>query len=99
MERLTRRLRSIVGDESCLARDEELFVYQCDGLTLEGTRPLAVVLPERTSQVQAIVRACLEAGVPLIGPECAIPLQTRIENLREIPETVRRWHDAQNRVH
>ncbi|MEE2665343.1 MAG: FAD-linked oxidase C-terminal domain-containing protein [Myxococcota bacterium] len=66
MERLTRRLRSIVGDASCLARDEELFVYQCDGLTLEGTRPLAVVLPERTDQVQAIVRACLEAGVPFV---------------------------------
>ena len=66
MERLTRRLRSIVGDASCLARAEELVVYQCDGLTLEGTRPLAVVLPERTDQVQAIVRACLEAGVPFV---------------------------------
>jgi len=66
MERLIRRLRAIVGDDGCLARDEELFVYQCDGLTLEGTRPLAVVLPEQTSQVQAIVRACLEAGVPFV---------------------------------
>jgi [methyl-Co(III) methanol-specific corrinoid protein]:coenzyme M methyltransferase len=34
----------------------------------------------------------LEAGVQLIGPECAIPLQTTIENLTIIPETVKEWH-------
>ena len=31
----------------------------------------------------------LEAGVQMVGPECAIPLQTPIENLRAIPEAVR----------
>ena len=34
----------------------------------------------------------LDAGVPLVGPECAIPLQTAIENLKEIPLAVERWH-------
>jgi [methyl-Co(III) methanol-specific corrinoid protein]:coenzyme M methyltransferase len=34
----------------------------------------------------------LEAGIQLIGPECAIPLQTSIENLTVIPETVKEWH-------
>ena len=34
----------------------------------------------------------LEAGVQLIGPECAIPLQTSIENLKAIPRTVLEWH-------
>ena len=34
----------------------------------------------------------LDAGVPLVGPECAIPLQTAIENLKEIPLAVARWH-------
>jgi MtaA/CmuA family methyltransferase len=34
----------------------------------------------------------LEAGVQLIGPECAIPLQTSIQNLTVIPETVKEWH-------
>jgi [methyl-Co(III) methanol-specific corrinoid protein]:coenzyme M methyltransferase len=34
----------------------------------------------------------LEAGVQLIGPECAVPLQTTIENLKEIPKAVRDWH-------
>ena len=34
----------------------------------------------------------LESGVQLIGPECAIPLQTSIDNLKEIPRAVRDWH-------
>ena len=34
----------------------------------------------------------LDSGVQLVGPECAIPLQTSIENLKEIPQAVRDWH-------
>ena len=34
----------------------------------------------------------LDAGVHLVGPECAIPLQTSIENLKEIPRAVIEWH-------
>ena len=34
----------------------------------------------------------LDSGVQLVGPECAIPLQTTIENLKEIPKAVRDWH-------
>jgi [methyl-Co(III) methanol-specific corrinoid protein]:coenzyme M methyltransferase len=49
--------------------------------------------------VRKEVIANLEAGVPLIGPECAIPLQTRIENLMEIPKTVRQWHNEHVHVH
>jgi [methyl-Co(III) methanol-specific corrinoid protein]:coenzyme M methyltransferase len=40
----------------------------------------------------------LEAGVQMVGPECAIPLQTPIENLRAIPEAVLEWHAAGNRT-
>ena len=43
-------------------------------------------------EVCAEVTKNLEAGVQLIGPECAIPLQTAIENLVEIPKVVRDWH-------
>ena len=45
--------------------------------------------------VRAEVYKNLDAGVPLVGPECAIPLQTAIDNLKEIPRAVRDWH-AQN---
>ena len=34
----------------------------------------------------------LEAGVDMVGPECAVPLQTSIENLKEIPRAVCAWH-------
>ena len=41
----------------------------------------------------------LDAGVNLIGPECAIPLQTSIENLKEIPKAIVDWHAEAMRVH
>ena len=43
-------------------------------------------------EVMAEVTANLDAHVELVGPECAIPLQTPIENLKAIPEAVRRWY-------
>jgi [methyl-Co(III) methanol-specific corrinoid protein]:coenzyme M methyltransferase len=42
-----------------------------------------------------VIRA-LEAGVTMVGPECAIPLQTPIENLRVIRDTVIQWHAARD---
>jgi [methyl-Co(III) methanol-specific corrinoid protein]:coenzyme M methyltransferase len=42
--------------------------------------------------VKAEVFANLDAGVQMIGPECAIPLQTAIANLRAIPQAVQEWH-------
>ena len=41
----------------------------------------------------------LDAGVQLVGPECAIPLQTTIENLMQIPNTVKQWHADRARGH
>jgi [methyl-Co(III) methanol-specific corrinoid protein]:coenzyme M methyltransferase len=38
------------------------------------------------------VRQNLEAGVQMVGPECAIPLQTPIESLRAIREAVLEYH-------
>jgi methylthiol:coenzyme M methyltransferase len=43
-------------------------------------------------RVREEVRANLEAGVQMVGPECAIPLQTPIESLRAIREAVLEWH-------
>jgi MtaA/CmuA family methyltransferase len=43
-------------------------------------------------EVRREVYSNLDAGVQLVGPECAIPLQTTIENLKEIPKAVRDWH-------
>ena len=43
-------------------------------------------------EVRREVDKNLDAGVQLIGPECAIPLQTALENLKEIPKAVWEWH-------
>ena len=43
-------------------------------------------------QVREEVLENLDAHVQLVGPECAIPLQTSIENLKEIPIAVQAWH-------
>ena len=43
-------------------------------------------------EVRQEVLKNLDARVQLVGPECAIPLQTSIENLKEIPLAVKQWH-------
>ena len=45
--------------------------------------------------VAAEVLKNLDAHVRLVGPECAIPLQTPLENLKAIPEAVKQWHSEQ----
>jgi len=40
---------------------------------------------------EEVIRA-LDAGVPMIGPECAVPLVTSTENLRAICDAVVDWH-------
>ncbi len=47
------------------------------------------LLGETPDQVAAQARYALEAGVQVIGPECAIPLRTPLENLQAIVHAVR----------
>jgi [methyl-Co(III) methanol-specific corrinoid protein]:coenzyme M methyltransferase len=49
--------------------------------------------------VREEVFANLDAGVQLVGPECAVPLQTAIENLMEIPRAARAWHSEHASIH
>ena len=44
-------------------------------------------------EVRVEVDRALDAGVQLIAPECAIPLVTPLENLKEIPRAVKSWHE------
>ena len=41
--------------------------------------------------VRKAVYECMDAGVDMIAPECAIPLATKLENLLEIPIAVKDW--------
>jgi len=66
MSAIVDALRSVTGDEGCLSRPEELFAYECDGLTLHTGRPLAVVLPRSREEVQEVIRVCRRHEVPFV---------------------------------
>jgi len=64
---LLESLRGAVAPGACLSRPEELFVYECDGLTFHNGQPSAVVLPQSAGEVAAVVRACARHGVPFVA--------------------------------
>ena len=53
------------------------------------------LLRKGPAEVRQEVYRNLESGIPLIAPECAVPLQTPNENLKEIPKAVALWHREQ----
>ena len=59
-------LCEIVPAESVIADDDELRVYECDGLTAYRQLPMIVVLPETTGQVSRILGLCRERGVKVV---------------------------------
>jgi len=63
-----------------------------------GTSNLEVVLADNSAgspaAIEADVRQKLDAGVDILGPECAVPLDAPWENLRVLAETTRRLSGA-----
>jgi glycolate oxidase len=64
--RLVDELRAIVGPDGLISSPDQCVVYECDMLVYYKGAPDVVVLPESTAQVVAVVRRCLEAGVPVV---------------------------------
>ena len=61
------RLQGICGKEHVLTHPHALATYRSDGLKHYQQTPVAAVLPGTGEQVQAVVRACFEAGVPWVA--------------------------------
>lgn len=59
-------LARLVPARSLITSETGRKPYETDGFPEATGLPLAVVLPETTSQVQAVVRACFQAGVPVV---------------------------------
>jgi len=57
-------LRRILSADRVLADQGSLRAYDCDAYTVDKARPQAVVLPESTGEVAAVVRWCNETGTP-----------------------------------
>ena len=64
---LAARLRREIGQANVLTDRQELRTYECDGLAVYKVVPALVALPESREQVRAVVRACVEAGVPYVA--------------------------------
>jgi glycolate oxidase len=64
---LVAHLQEICGREFVLSHQDELATYRSDGLLHYRQVPVAAVLPATAGEVQAVVRACFEAGVPWVA--------------------------------
>src|SRR5258708_1133906 len=65
--RILVELQAIVGDRGLISSPEELHTYECDGLTNFRVMPRAVLLPNSTDQIQAIVRICHRERIPFVA--------------------------------
>ena len=66
-DRLIQSLRHLLPDEAVLTDAEDLRPFECDGLSVYRRLPMVVVLPDTIEQVQAIMRLCYEAKVPVVA--------------------------------
>jgi glycolate oxidase len=65
-EEIVAALRRIVPGEGVIETTNQMRAYETDGLTAYRQLPLAVVLPETTAQVAAILGYCHENGVRVV---------------------------------
>jgi glycolate dehydrogenase FAD-linked subunit len=66
-EALVTRLRDLLGKNAVLTDSDVTASYARDMMPLAPSgRPLAVVLPSNVEEVQAVVKACAEAQVPIV---------------------------------
>jgi glycolate oxidase len=65
--RIFQELRAIVGTRALITSPEELHTYECDGLTNFRVMPSAVLLPDSTEQVQALLRICHREKIPFVA--------------------------------
>jgi len=66
-ERVVAELRAACGDEHVITHPHQLRTFESDGLLQYQAVPRAAVLPGSAEEVQRIVRACHEAGVPWVA--------------------------------
>src|SRR3954468_9320931 len=64
---LVGELERICGSDAVVTHPHALRTYESDGLLQYAVRPGAVVLPTSGDQVQQVVRACHDAGVPWVA--------------------------------
>jgi glycolate dehydrogenase FAD-linked subunit len=67
IETLVDALRPVLKADQLILEPAQLRTYECDGLTGRRVVPGLVVLAESRADVQAVIRACNEHGVPFVA--------------------------------
>ncbi|MFT4515654.1 MAG: glycolate oxidase subunit GlcD [Planctomycetota bacterium] len=65
-QNLERNLTKLLGKDRVLCTSDALLAWECDGFTVHKSKPRAVVLPESTAEVQAVVKLLHAAEVPFV---------------------------------
>jgi glycolate oxidase subunit GlcD len=63
---LLAELAAIVGEEAVLSDRSARRVYDCDAYTVDKAAPAAIVLPQSTEQVAALVKLCNRLNIPFV---------------------------------
>lgn len=63
---IIRRLQAIVPGDGVITNENELSVFECDGLMAYKQLPMVVVLPQTTEQVSEILKTCQDMGVKIV---------------------------------
>jgi glycolate oxidase len=66
-EQIVAGLKAILPGEGVITDPKQLVPYETDAFTTYRRVPLAVVLPETTQQVQALMQFCSAHGVPVVA--------------------------------
>ena len=60
------KLKKIINPENVLAENEEMKPYETDALSAYKQMPLAVILPENTQEVSAVLKYCNKENIKVI---------------------------------
>src|SRR5699024_4218933 len=74
LAKLLARLHAELPADSVLHDREDLKPFECDGISAYRRLPLVAVLPDTIDQVQAVMRICHAAGVPVVARGAATGL-------------------------
>lgn len=64
---MVRELGSLLSDDRVLSGPAAQLAYDCDAYTVDRSKPMAIVLPESTEEVAAVVKWCVTNQVPFTG--------------------------------
>lgn len=60
------RLQVALPDAEIISDPSETRAYECDALSAYHCAPMAVVLPQTTEEVSAVLKVCYDEGVPVV---------------------------------